>query len=259
MTETAVPPLENSRRFRFDWVLPTLFRPRQTFARIVSQETAVWLTPLVILSLTALLLVFDSGSIKQAAAATGQVSLPENFQYYSPEQQAQFQQAMAATSSPVFLYVFPAILALARVWGGWLVVAGLMHLLLTLFGGRGGTTTALNVVAWASLPFAVRDMVRAAAMWNSHQLIASPGLAGFAPMGDGMISLFLAALMGLLDIYVIWYILLLIFGVRAGNGLSAGKAIAAVLITVLLILLVQALLGVAFSRLGSLTIIRPFF
>jgi hypothetical protein len=74
-----------------------------------------------------------------------------------------------------------------------------------------------------------------------------------------MISLFLASLMGLLDIYVIWYIVLLIFGVRAGNGLSAGKAIAAVLITVLLVLLVQALLGVAFSRLGSLTIIRPFF
>ena len=38
----------------------------------------------------------------------------------------------------------------------WLVVSWLLHLVLTLLGGRGTSQGAINVVAWASLPFVVR-------------------------------------------------------------------------------------------------------
>jgi hypothetical protein len=259
MSETVLAPVESPRRFHFDWVPAVFFHPRQTFAKIASQTRGVWLTPILILSLTALLQVLVTGSIKQAAALSGEVSLPPNFQYYSPEQQAQFQQAMAATSGPVFLYVFPAIVALFRVWLGWLLVGGLLHLVLTMLGGRGDTGAAMNLVAWASLPLALRELVRAAAMYSSKQLISAPGISGFVTPDGGNLSLFLASLLALVDIYLVWHAILLIVGVRAGNGISSAKATGGVFITLLIVLTLQTLISYFTTKLGGLTIIRPFF
>jgi Yip1 domain len=257
-TEEVLPPLEAPRRIRFDWLPDAFFRPRRAFDRVLN-TSGVWLTPILILSLTALIGALIAGSIRQAAALSGQVNLPPDFQYYSPEQQAQYQQAMSATSSPVFLYVFPALVALSKVWVGWLLVGGLLHLVMTLLGGRGDTGAAMNLVAWAGLPFAVRDVVRIVAMLSSKQLIASPGLSGFAPIGEGFGVLFLAGLLGSVDIYLIWYFLLLVLGVRLGNGINRLKAVSGVFFVLVLIFSVQAALVAFAGQLGGLTIIRPFF
>ncbi|MGH2524117.1 MAG: hypothetical protein ACRDH2_16545, partial [Anaerolineales bacterium] len=72
-------------------------------------------------------------------------------------------------------------------------------------------------------------------------------------------SAFLAAFLGLIDIYLIWHIVLLVFGVRAGNGLATAKAAGGVLLAMLLVLLLQALPGFLFAQLSGLNIIRPFF
>jgi hypothetical protein len=258
MTEVVLPPVETTRRFRFDWVLGVLFRPRRTLAQIMTQTTGVWLLPLLILTLTALLQVAAAGPVKQAAAVSGQ-TVPPMFEYYTPEQQAQMLQALEATSGPVFIYVFPALVSVSAIWIGWLAVSGLMHLILTLLGGRGDTGSALNLVAWASLPLAIRDLVRAGSLVFGKRLIENPGLSGFAPTGDSDLALFLIALLGLVDIYVIWQGILLVIGARSGNGISIAKALSAVLITLLLVLLFQALVGFGIAKLSSLTIIRPFF
>ncbi len=135
---------------------------------------------------------------------------------------------------------------------------GLLHLVMTLLGGRGDTGAAMNLVAWAGLPFAVRDLVRIVAMLSSKRLIASPGLSGFAPVGEGFGTLFLASLMGVVDIYLVWYFLLLVLGVRLGNGINRPKAIGGVFFVLLLVFSVQAALVAFASQLGGLTIIRPF-
>jgi hypothetical protein len=257
-TEEILPPLETPRRIHFDWLPDAFFHPRRAFARIAN-ASGVWLTPILILSLMAVMGALVAGTIRQAAAQSGQVNLPPDFQYYSPEQQAQFQQALSATSSPVFLYVFPALVALSRVWLGWLLVGGLLHLVMTLLGGRGDTGAVMNLVAWAGLPFAVRDLVRIIAMLFSRQLIASPGLSGFAPLGEGFGNSFLASLLGSVDVYLIWYFLLLVLGVRLGNGISRLKAAGGVLFVLILIFSLQAALVAFASQLGGLTIIRPFF
>jgi hypothetical protein len=173
--------------------------------------------------------------------------------------QAQFLQAQQATQSPVFHYVFPAITALMGIWLGLLLVGGLIHLVLTLLGGRGDTGTTINLVAWASLPFAVRDLVRTAAMLISRKVITSPGLAGFAPAEPGAATAYLAALLALVDLYVIWHILLIATGVRAGNGLSIGKAFGGVVFSIVVILGVQALLTWGVGQISGMTVVRPFF
>jgi hypothetical protein len=251
--------LEPTQRWRFDWVLPALFQPRRTFAQIAAVGTGIWLTPITILLVTTLGRVLLIGSIKQAAAASGQVSLPPGFEFYTPEQQAQFQQAMTATSGPVFTYVLPAVMAILGVFLAWLVLGWVLHLVLTLLGGRGSSQQVLNVAAWASLPLAVRDVVRIGAMLNTDQLIAYAGLSGFASTGDGNMTLYLAALLALIDIYLLWHILLLAIGARASDNLSAAKAWGAVIFTVVGLLLLRALPPLIAAQFSDLTIIRPFF
>ncbi len=250
--------IEPRRRVYFDWALPTLFSPRKTFARITAQAGSLWLTPMLILTVTTLLLVAVSGWLKGQAAGQG-LNIPADYQYYTPEQQAQFQQISQAQQGPVFSYVLPGLVALGRIWIGWLIVGGLLHLVVTLLGGRGGASSAMNVVAWAALAFAARDLVRVVAMLLTHQAINNPGLSGFAPASTAALPLFLGKLMAELDMYVLWHILLIIVGVRVGSSLSTSKAVGGVLFTVLLGLLLAALPGFIVAKFSGLEMVRPFF
>lgn len=259
VTNTYHPDSARQGRWHLDWIVPLLFRPRQTMARVAAAERGIARTPLLVLLLMTLALVTITGSIKQAAAASGQITLPPGFEYYTPEQQAAFQQAMAATGGPVFTYVLPALLGSLGVLGAWLAVGWLFHLLLTMMGGRGASHQALNLVAWASVPYAIRHLVRSGAMLSSNQLLAYPGLSGFAPAGEGNGAIYLAALLALVDVYLIWQIVLLVVGIRAGDSLPPVKAWLASLLAVLVVLLIRALPALVAAQFGDVTIIRPFF
>ncbi len=142
MTEELITPPETPGRFQFNWLGGVIFQPRKLLSRVATQTGGVWLTPMLVLSVTSLGRVLAEGWLKHQAALMGEVQLPPDFQYYSPEMQAQFMQAQEALKSPVFLYIFPAITALLSIWIGWLLVSGLLHLVFTLLGGRGDTRSA---------------------------------------------------------------------------------------------------------------------
>ncbi len=216
----------------------------------------MWQTPIAILTLTALIRTLVAGGIKQAAAATGQMQLPPGWEYYTPEQQAQFQQAMSATSGPVFTYLLPAIVAIVAVCLGWLVLGWILHLLLTLFGGRGSSLQALNVTAWALLPFAIRDILRIVAMWNEGQLLESLGLSGFAPDGTGTAAILVVSLLALVDLYLFWQLGLLALGSRLVANVSRLKAWGAVAIAITLMLALRAGPALIAAQFSDLVVIR---
>ena len=62
-----------------------------------------------------------------------------------------------------------------------------------------------------------------------------------------------------IDIYTLWYVLLLYLGVRASVGLSAGKSFAGLLIALLVMLVLGVLPTVVISQLSSLSVMQPFF
>jgi hypothetical protein len=250
--------LDRPRRFHFDWLLPALFRPRPTLARVADQTNDTWLTPLLVLMLTALIHVAVAGPLRQAAAQSGQ-NLPDAAQWWTPEQLQQYLQIQSSMTGPVFIYVFPALLGVLGIWVGWLILVGLLHLVLTLIGGRGSTRVAMNVVAWASLPFAVRDIVQIADMLIERKLLLGAGISGFVPNDGTTMSFILAAVLALIDFYLCWHIFLLMVGVRVSTALPLGKAIGGVAITMLIWLGLQALPTFLGSQFGALGIIQPFF
>jgi hypothetical protein len=257
MAEIALENIRREKRLRRSWLVSVLLHPRKAFEQIAAQTDAVWLLPLVVISLAVLANVGAAGSIKQAAAAMGEVQIPPEMQYWPPEQQAQYVQAVRATSGPVFVYVFPALKGLALVWFGWLMVSGLVHLILTTLGGRGDIGTMVNIVAWAGLPYGVRELVRAGSMLFTRQLIQFPGLAGFAPSGDDTTSLVLLSVLALIDLYVIWHIVLLVIGTQAGSKLSLTRTLVGILLTIIIALALQASTGYAAAKFSDLKIIQP--
>jgi hypothetical protein len=229
-------------------------RPCQAFQEISAEARATWLTPMLVLTLTAVLVVVVAGYLKTRAAMMGEVQLPPDWQYWTPEMQANYMQAQAATQGPVFMYVIPLVGSLTALWLGWLLFAGLLHFGSTLVGGRGSIQGALNIVAWASLPFAIRDILRMIFMLAAGHPIVSPSLSGFSS-STGFVSQLLARA----DIFLIWNVILLVLGFAIAEGLSRGKAVGGVLVVILLVILAQAGLGALSSSFGGLAVQRPFF
>ena len=244
----------SARRFDFSRLRNILFHPRQVFQEISSESRATWLTPMLVLTITATLVVIVAGYLKTRAAMMGEIQLPPDWQFWTPDMQNNYMQAQQATQGPVFMYIIPLLGSLAGLWLGWLLLAALLHFGSTLVGGRGSMQGALNIVAWASLPFAVRDLLRIVFMLSSGHAIVSPGLSGFSSSVG-----FVAQLLTRADIFLIWNVILIIIGFAIADGLSRGKAVTGVLVVILLVLLAQAGLGALSSGFGGLAVQRPFF
>ena len=245
---------KSARRFDFSRLLSLITRPRAVFAEMTSEARATWLTPMLVLTVTAILVVVVAGYLKTQAAMMGEIELPPDWQYWSPDMQQNYMQAQQATQGATFMYIIPLVGALTALWVGWILVAGLLHLGSTLLGGRGSMQSALNVVAWASLPFALRDILRVIFMLTAGHVIASPGLSGFAA-STGLLSQLLARV----DLFWIWYLVLLVVGFSIADGLPRNKAVLGVVVVLLLVLAAQAGLAGLTSNIGGQAVQRPFF
>lgn len=234
------------RRLDFARIFSVLFQPQRTFTEIAGEAKPSWITPMLALSISASLVVFVSGYLKARAAMAGEVTLPPDWQYWTPDMQNNFMQAQQATQGAVFVYVMPLVSALVALWLGWLVLSGLLHLGSTLLGGRGTMQNALTIAGWASLPFLVRDILRVIFMLLAGHSIVSTGLSGFA----GSV-VFLAKILAQLDVFFVWNAILLIMGFGVADGLPKNKAVFGVVTVLLILLLTLAGMGTMISNLGG--------
>jgi hypothetical protein len=244
MTESN--PSAPARRLDFARIPAVLFQPQRVFTEIAGETKSSWLTPMLTLSISASLAVLVSGYLKARAAMMGEVTLPPDWQYWTPDMQNNFMQAQQATQGAVFVYVMPLVSDLVALWLGWLILGGLLHLGSTLLGGRGSMQGALTIAGWASLPFMARDVLRVIFMLIARHVIVSPGLSGFA--GN---AVFLAKILSQLDVFFVWNAILLVMGFSIADGLPKNKAILGVVVVLLLLLLALAGMGALISNLGG--------
>jgi ABC-type antimicrobial peptide transport system permease subunit len=116
MAEIALESLREQKHLRRSWLLSVLLHPREAFGQITARSESLWLLPLVVISLAALVNVYVVGHIRQTTAALGEVQIPPELQYFTPEQQAQsVQQGMppssVAVSTPTWLLGFALLFA----------------------------------------------------------------------------------------------------------------------------------------------------
>ncbi len=237
--------------------IPILFKPKKTLDEIAEKEHAVWIAPLVALMVTALILVLVSAPlVGQASQPTGQ---PDMYEYYSPEQQEQYQNAVNMGVSPIVTTVFPLVGKFFGIWVGWILLGSILHLSLTLNGSRSSNRSALNIVAWSSVPLILRDVVQIIAILITRQTIQQPGLSGFIPEGSTGFLTVVGVLLSFLDLYLIWQIVLIGMGARRISGLKVSKSWLATIVAVVIFLALKAIPGFIFAQLSGLSPTRMFF
>lgn len=248
---------EKPHRFQLKWIFPVLFKPRKALAEIAEKNYAVWLAPLLLLMVTSLILVLVSAPIIKAA--TPAVTPPQGFEYYTPEQQQQFNEAVNVGVSSTVTTIFPLLGKWLGIWVGWFLFGSIFHLSLTLNGSRSSNRTALNIVAWSSVVYVVRDIVQILAVLVTHQVISKAGLSGF--MADGLTGFpaYLSTLLSFVDIYLLWQIILLGIAAKIISGLKSAKAWLATLIAIVIFMALKALPGLIAAQLGTLSTGGMFF
>lgn len=226
---------ERPKRFRLDWIVPVIVRPRQAFAAIAAETNGVWLAPILILIASGSIRAIISGVLTARSGAAG------------------------VGTGLAFTVIFPLLQSVAGVLVSWLLVSSAIHLTLTLQGGRSSASVMSNIVAWAALPFVIRDLLRIVAMLIAGQPIMAAGLSGFVPADAVGGVLFLKQLLLLIDIYLIWHIVLLVIGVKkADPGLEASRLTLSLTLLMLFLMLIRAAVGFGWASLGSLSVSQPY-
>ena len=240
------------RKFYLGWTFPILIRPKKTLEEVITKEQAVWIGPLVLLSICAALFVLASASLPQQIQPQVNSNDMGYEYYYSPEQQELIQEAASSGVSPLFSIGFPLAGKLLGIWAGWLFLGIILHLVLTISGNRSENKKIMNITAWAMIPIAIRFLVQAAVVLISRQTISGQGLSGFAPTEPGVLNTIFQSLLGQIDIYLIWQVLLLITGTILLSSNHKTKSFLSVLISVLLIMLLSSVPAIIGSQLSGL-------
>lgn len=258
MSDTNPASKKNKTALHFDWILPVIIKPRKMITKIVSEDKPTWLTPLIVVSVLIVLSVIFAAPVQRTAIQMGQ-QIPEDFQYYSAEDQAAYMDAQANQTSPLFLYVFPVLLKAAGLWVSWFILSSLLHLSLTLSGSRAGSMRSYNLAGWSFLPIGVRYLVQIGFMLISKKAINAAGLSGLIAADASGFAGFIALVLAALDIYFIWQIILLVIGVVPLSGLSKSKAWIATAVSLLILVLLQTIPGLLSNALSGLSLSGMYF
>lgn len=242
----------------WDWLPAILLRPRKTIAAILEQEKPVWMTPMLVISVLVILAVIISAPIQRVITQNG-TSIPENFEYWSEDEQNQFYQSQASQTSPINLYLFPVLQRLAGYWLIWFLFSSILHLVITLAGSRATRQKASNLTAWAMTPFALRLIAEILVMLTTKRLVENPGLSSLIPAAEGGLAVYLQGILSKIDIYYIIHLVLVFMGGVPLSGLNKSKANWSTLIAAVIMLLLEALPALAGSLLSGLSLSGFYF
>lgn len=215
-------------------------RPRAALTAVRDGRRWLFLIPLLILiSVLALRVVIEAPYVtelrRQASIEQLRQSLPPlDFANLPPEA------LQGPAPQPIVLGLLGAIGPLLL---AWIVRAGLLHLLGLAFGGQNTYGSLFSTAAWASLPLALRTILQTLFIISTQAPVVGGGLSGLVTPADQIISgqlSFMGALLSTVDLFAIWFIVLLGMAVLISGRLSRNKTIVVMAIYTALSLLVGA-------------------
>ena len=194
-------------------IFGTLFSPASTFKRMSEERTSVTIAAIVVL-----IACICSG----AGSILTQSAFMSMFAEFPGFEEMMFSPIASMTLSVVVGFI------------GWVVIAGIFHVVAKILGGKGAFTEMLVLMGFAMLP-------------NIFQ--APIGL--IAIFSGGLTGAFIA--IGLGGILAIWVLILYVLAIREAHKFSTGRAIATLVLPfVVLMVLVFVLIIVAIFLISML-------
>jgi hypothetical protein len=242
MSEEKAPLPEQQGLPRLLWGM--IVRPRATLGYLRERGGRTWWVPALLAVLLVVLPTVVAAPIatrqaREAVLATQEQWGEQQEGKMSAEEQVQMEQAMSVAASPLITVVFPAVRGAVGLVVVWLVWAGVLHLAGLALGGRSTFGQMVCMVVWTWLPYTLRGLLQTVYILVSSQIIANPGLSGFAqgshtadelvPASPSLGQIVLRALLRQVDVFLFWNLILLVIGVMVTTHLPRRKAILATL------------------------------
>lgn len=240
------------RKGYLKWLLQMFYKPRASLSKVAADDVSNRLTPLIFISLMVVLAVLIAAPVKTQQLQMG-ATIPEDFQWWSEQQQQQYLDAQANQSSPIFMILFPALSGILGYLIFSLLMASIFYLALTLAGSRAPRLKLGNLVAWSMVPFGLRELVKFFVIGFGKKLVENPGLSNLIDAEAKGFSAYLRGILGNIDIYWLVFVLFLILSALLVSGLKKRKAILTTIIAVLIMLLLQGLPSLVSSLMGGLS------
>lgn len=246
------PKLKKIKSARLSWIFQMFYKPRATMKKVAAEKETIRTIPLVFITIIVILAVLISAPVKKMQIEQG-ATIPDNFQYWSESQQSQFLESQQNQTNPIFLYGFPFLGGIAGYLIVFILMSNILYLVLTLSGSRSPKTRIGNVVAWAMLPFGLREFVRFLNVGINKSFNDNPGLSQLIDVGASGFMAFLRGVLGNIDFWYLLFVAFLMIGSLEVSGLTKKKTIIATLIAIIVILLLQGLPTLVSSMFGDLS------
>lgn len=205
----------------FSTLIAMVDRPAAAFGEVVRRPRSWWL-PAVILVLSFALLSWISAPYQIALANERTAEMIERLAANLSEEQARLarESSAAMTMSRYLLTVMGAGLVTAAL--GWVLRGGFLHLSGLALGVKSAWPVTFAVGVWSMLPYTVRDLLQTVLVLTRQEIIAHPGLSFLVASGNWLTDSrsLLYNLLGQVDPFVLWHLVLLTIGLRVAGRLS---------------------------------------
>jgi len=186
-------------------IFGTLFSPASTFKRMLEERTAVTTAAIVVL-----IACICSG----AGSILTQSAFMSMFAEFPGFEEMVFSPSASMTMSVVFGFIL------------WVVIAGILHVVAKILGGKGAFTEMLVLMGFAMLP----------------NIFLAP-ISLIAIFSGGLTGAFIA--IGLGGILAIWILILDVLAIREAHKFSTGRAIATLVIPFVVLMVLVFVLIIA--------------
>jgi len=214
----------NTRRSAWALLPGIVDQPTKTLGNLTSFPDSRWLLPTLLIVVALILLAIVAGPY-QAEEARRRIQL--SMSNMTPEQATAVSGQLERLSSPTIVIGGSIITGLLGLVTAWLIASALLY-----FGGLiGGSDLNFGpvwrIIPWTWLPFGLRSLVQAGWIAYQQKLIPYPGLSGLVATGDPMTDAKrpLFALLGQMDLFGLWHLVLIYAALRGGLRLSRNTAI----------------------------------
>jgi len=197
-------------------------RPAATMSHVGKKPGWAWVTPalLVLVGLVVFSVVTAPYTSELALRQAQQqmASLP-------PQQAEQAATQIERFTSPTWVAGFSIVGGLVALAVMWLVWAGVLYFLGLVAGGEANFAQSFAILTWSWLPYSLRNLVLAAYVTYSGQMI-NLGLSFLVATGDQTqdAANWLYVLLSQFDLFYLWHLILVIVGLAAVGRLSKTKA-----------------------------------
>lgn len=201
-------------------------RPSRAMARIALRPKRRWVAPLLALAIVSVpLAIVNAKHLADAQAsamasvavapssAAGEVSAVDG-----PGGDAAASQAAAVQAGGILTLIFGAVGAAIGAFMVPLIAAGVLHFLSTILGGQQSFAEMFATASWARIPLILRGVLQLVVFGAGGYDPNPSGLSGLAaPAGFqlGATHSYLEPLLAQVEVWNLWYLMLLVIAVMA--------------------------------------------